>query len=100
MLRMHDLPLRACATATLSRHLHIPLMLPNAAERMRASSSHLTPAGAAIAALRAQLDRLEEEKADITLVTQYTGQASVQASVPQLMVYLARAGATAPAVCR
>jgi hypothetical protein len=29
-----------------------------------------------IAALRAQLDRLEEEKADITLVTQYTGQVS------------------------
>jgi len=27
-----------------------------------------------VAALRSQLDRLEEEKADVTLVTQYTGQ--------------------------
>jgi hypothetical protein len=33
-----------------------------------------TTADTRINALRSQLDRLEEEKADITLVTQYTGQ--------------------------
>lgn len=44
------------------------------AHRVPLRTVHCACADGRTTALRAQVDRLEEEKADITLVTQYTGQ--------------------------
>jgi hypothetical protein len=55
-------------------HQVVPKQVPKQSAEL--ALLHLLLADARINTLRSQLDRLEEEKADITLVTQYTGQVS------------------------